>query len=292
MTRIKVMGLALVAVFAIAALSASAASAAGPIWYTCGKASPKNSGHYAGKECKTSEFKSEGGGAYALVPGVGKGKAAKTKGGKAVLHSVNPEAKVDIPVECASFKGGFSIAPPNIVAKSVSVFSKCKALGAPCSNGKKETITTKSLAGNLGWINKAGDIVGTDLVNEAEPGKYVAEFTCEALGEIRTGGSVIGQNTGNVAVVNGASNLVFAPGTYIGEQHAGCVEEKCSINWTPIVNIPKFEGGPVDLLLTEVKGGITGHPTEFYPPGGIPSGQEGVAENKGEKVGIYEEGSV
>ena len=290
MIRIKVVGLALVAVFAIAALSASAASAAGPIWYTCGKAAVKGTGHHTEKNC--SDAAKETGGNYNLVAGIGKGKAAKDKGGAAVLHSVNPEAKVDIPVECASFKGGFSIAPPNKMLKAKTTFSKCKALGAPCENVKKETIATKTLAGSLGWINKAGKVVGSDLVNEETPGSYLAEFKCEALGEIRTHGSAIAQVVGNVGVINGASKTVFAPGPYIGEQHAGCVEEKCSINWTPIVNVPKFEGGPLDILLTEVKGGITGHPTEFYPPGGIPSGQEGTSENKGEKVGIYEEGSL
>jgi len=289
-------GLALVAVFAIAALSASAASAAGPIWYTCGKAAVKGTGHHTEKNC--SDAAKETGGNYNLVAGIGKGKAAKDKGGAAVLHSVNPEAKVDIPVECASFKGGFSIAPPNKMLKAKTTFSKCKALGAPCENVKKETIETKTLAGSLGWINKAGKVVGADLVNEETPGSYLAEFKCEALGEIRTGGSVIGQVTGNIEVINGASKTVFAPGPYLGEQHAECepeqpeTKEHCKDNWTPIVNVPKLEGGPLDILKTEVKGGITGHPTEFYPPGGIPSGQEGTSENKGEKVGIYEEGSL
>ena len=64
------------------------------------------------------------------------------------------------------------------------------------------------------------------------------------------------------------------------------------MKWTPIVNIPKLEGGPLDILKTEVKGAITGHPEEFYPAGGIPSGQEGVVNGKGEKIGIYEEGTI
>ena len=298
MTRIKVMGLALIAVFAIAALGSAAASAAGPVYFTCGKAAKNEkkeyTGHYATKECKTSEF-TETGGKYKLVPGIGKGKITKTKGGKAVLHSINPEAKVDIPVECTSFKGSSTPVAPNLVTKAVTTFSHCKALSAPCQNVKKETIETKSLAGQIGWINKEGGVVGTDLAQEAEPGKPVAEFTCEALGEIRTSGSVIGQNKGDVAVTTNAATLNFEPGPFIGEQEASCPteaepEHKCK--WTPIVNIPKLEGGPVDILMTEVKGAITGHPTEFYPPGGIPSGQEGIANNKGEKVGIYEEGSV
>jgi hypothetical protein len=285
------MGLALVAVFAIAAIGSAAASAAGPIYFTCGKAAKDPItkaylGHYAGKECKTSE-KTETGGKYTLVPGIGKGKAAKTKGGIAILHSVNPEAKADIPVECQKFKGSFEVVAPNGVKNAKTTFSKCKALGAPCENIKKETIETKVLAGSLGWINKAEGTVGTDLVSEASPGGPVAEFTCAALGEIRTTGSVIGQNTADVGVTTGTADLVFAPGPYLGE-----LEAEGGLKWTPIVNVPKLEGGPVDILKTEVKGAITGHPTEFYPPGGIPSGQEGLVEGKGEKIGIYEEGSV
>ncbi len=291
MTRIKVLGLALVAVFAITAISASVASA-GPIWYSCGKA-PKNeakeyTGHYASKTCKKSEF-TEKGGKYMLVAGVGKGKIGKSKGGAAVLHSINPEAKVDIPVECAKFKGTFEVAPPNIIHNAVTTFSKCKALEAPCENVKKETIATEKLAGTIGWVEGTGKTVaGTDLASEAEPGAgSVAAFTCAALGEIRTKGSVIGVNAGNTNVVEKSSTLTFTPGPYIGEQEA----EEGKLKWTPIVNIPKLEGGPVDLLLTEVKGAITGHPTEFYPPGGIPSGQEGTVEQKGEALGIEEAGS-
>jgi hypothetical protein len=284
MTRIKTLGLALVAVFAFAAIAVSSASAQ-PEYFVCAKAAVKGTGHHAEKNCSDA-FKGTGGG-YNLVPGIGKGKVTKTKGGAATLHSVNPEAKVDIPVSCASLKGGGKDVAPNLVVGVTTTFSKCKALGAPCQNGKKETITTEVLAGQLGWLNKAGKAVGTDLVQEKTPGAQIAAFTCEALGEIRTAGSVIGQNTGNVGAISKTSTLTFAPGTYLGPLEA----EEGKLKWTPIVNVPKFEGGPLDILKTEVKGAITGHPTEFYPPGGVPSGLEGSAENKGEALGIYETGT-
>ena len=292
MTRIKILGLALVAVFAMSALAAASASAE-PNWLECKKE--------AGGKFEKGCGKEGGKGGYVIAVGVGKGKGFKSKGGKAVLHSVNPEANVDIPVECESAKGGGLAVAPNLVLKVKATFSKCKALGAECHNIKKETIETKTLAGSLGWINKAGKVAGTDLVLESSPGGIIAEFTCNSLGEIRTQGSVIGQNTEDVGVFSKTSKLVFAPGPYIGPQEAACpsAKEKEEIEkgektlaeakkckWTPIVNVPKFEGGPVDLLLTEVKGAITGHPGEFYPPGGIPSGQEGVAENKGENLEI------
>lgn len=289
MTRIKVLGLALVAVFAISALSVASASAAGPVFIECAKAAKEGKtylGHHNSKTCNDAFIGT--GGKYELKTGIAKGKAFKSSGGKAVLHSVNPEAKLDIPVECLSFKGTGKDVAPNIVVGVTTTFSKCKALGSPCSNGKKETIVTKTLAGNLGWINKGAKVVGTDLVNEASPGSFVAEFTCEALGEIRTGGSVIGQNGGNVGEINKVSTLTFTPGPYLGELEA----EEGKLHWTPIVNIPKLEGGPLDILKTEVKGAITKHPTEFYPEGGVPSGQEGTSTQKGEAIMIAEEGTV
>jgi len=273
MTRIKVLGLALVAVFAMSALAVSSASAASPSWLEC----KKEAGGKYEKGCGA-----EGGkGGYSIVVGVGKGKEFKSSGATAVLHSVNPEAGVDIPVTCTSFKGKGLAVAPNLVAKVNTTFKGCKALGAPCSNGKKETISTKQLAGSLGWINKAANVSGTDLADEATPGSYLAEFTCEALGEIRTGGSVIGVNGGQSGKFSKTSTLTFAPGKYLGS-----VEWAPGKFYEPIVNIPEFEGGSPDILKTEVKGAITGHPTEFYPPGGIPSGQEGVSNQKGENLEI------
>jgi len=147
----RILGLALVAMFAFAAFSAVSASA-NPQWWEC----KKNKGVGLLEKGCTKEG---GKGGYELVPGVGKGKAFKGKGGLAILHNVIP-GKGDIKVECASFKDGGKVA--NVGGKGTefgvtSTFSKCKSLGAPCSSGaKKETISTETLAGNLGWLNKAG----------------------------------------------------------------------------------------------------------------------------------------
>jgi hypothetical protein len=288
MKRIKILGLAVFAMFAITALGAVSAQAVGtnPVYFVCAKASPKGTGHHAVKGC--GDAAKETGGSYNLVEGTGKKAGIKSKGGVAILHSVDPEAKADIPVECQKFKGSAETEAPNKVKNVKTTFSKCKALSAPCENVKKETIETKTLSGTLGWMSKEKGEVGTDLVSQAEPGGPLAEFKCEALGEIRTKGSVIGLNAGNVKVINKASTLNFVVGKFIGK----VVWNEKGEEYEPIVNPPKFEGGPVDILKTEVKGAITGHPTEFYPPGGLPSGQEGVSEQKGEAVGIYEEGTI
>ena len=52
MKRMRILGLALVAVFALAAITAGAASAK-PTWKACVKAEPKNTGNYSDKTCTT-----------------------------------------------------------------------------------------------------------------------------------------------------------------------------------------------------------------------------------------------
>jgi len=292
MQRTTALGLALLAVLALAATGAAGASAAQPIWYSCGKA-PKNeakeyTGHYAGKECKKAEYVPTGG-KYQLVAGVGKGKKFKITGGPITLHTIQPATKTDIPLICASFKGEGYDGAPNLVTKVKLVASKCNLLDAPCQNGaKQETIETKVLAGSLGWISEPGKTVGTDLLSEAEPGGPVLEAACAAIGEIRVIGSVIGENQGDVEAIAKEAKIGYTPGHYLGE----VVYNEKGDKYSPLVNIPEFEGGSHDILKTEVKGTITGHPTEFYPPAGVPSGLEGTANNKGEALGIYAEGSA
>jgi len=139
MKRMRILGLALVAVFALAAMTAAGASASKPVWKVCVK-SAKNAGEFSDKNCSVS---AGGTGKYNLVAGIGKGKGFKGKGAEAILHNVVP-GKGDIQVKCASFKDAGSIVAPSGVVKVTSTFSKCKSLGAPCKTegGKKETITT------------------------------------------------------------------------------------------------------------------------------------------------------
>ena len=290
MTRIKVLGLALVAVFAMAAISAAGASAGtAPAFFECAKAAKEGKtylGHHNSKTCNDAYISS--GGKYELKIGVGKGKAFKSSGKTATLHTVNPEGEIDVPVTCASFKGsGQDIAPATVINVKTT-FSKCKALSAPCENVKKETIETTTLAGSLGWLSKAGKVVGTVLTNQSTPGGLTAEFTCSAIGKIKSSGAVIGINGGNVGTINKASTLKFEIGKYLGK-----VEYAPGKTYEPLVNVPVFEGEKSPkILLTEIKGAITGHPEEFYPPGGLPSGQEGLSEQKGEALEIAEEGTV
>jgi hypothetical protein len=278
MKRMRIMGLCLVAIFAMGAVAAVSASAAEPSWYECGKAAKVGkfyTGHYTDKECKTVSESNTG--KYELVPGVGKNKKFKGTAGKSVLHNVIP-GKGDIKVECASSKDEGLAVMPNLEAQVKATFSKCKSLGAPCATAgaKKEEIKTNSLAGELGYISKPGTVVGADLANEAEPGKGItAEFECTGVAKVRVIGSVIGVQGGDVNVINKVSTTTYAVGPYLGELAPG---------YTPQVNIPMFEGGPLDFLGTELNAEETGF--TWQPPGGLPSGQESLATNKGEALEV------
>ena len=270
----RILGLALVAAFALAAFTASTASAK-PEWKFCQKAAVKGTGEFTDKTCSVS---AEGKGGYNLVAGIGKGKGFKGKGGTAILHNVIP-GKGDIKVECASFKDSGSVAAPSGVFGVSSEFKKCKSLGAPCKTegGKKETITTNKLAGSLGYLNKAHTAAGESLTSEAEPGTgYLATFECEGLAKVRVHGAVIGALT-PFGSISKESSSIFSVGPYLGELAPG---------YTPLVNVPAFEEGeePVGVLMTELNGPETGN--TWQPEGGLPSGQEGTAVNKGESLEV------
>src|SRR5437868_10712397 len=79
MRRIRILGLAVFAVFAFGAVTAMSASAVEPGWFECAK--NKESGKLE-KGCA----KEGGKGGYEIKSGVGKNKPFKGKGGPAVLH--------------------------------------------------------------------------------------------------------------------------------------------------------------------------------------------------------------
>ena len=128
--------------------------------------------------------------------------------------------KGDIKVVCKSFKDEGKVAAPNIEFGVKSTFSKCSSLGAPCKTegGKKETITTETLAGTLGYLNKGSKIVGADLASESAPGSgYVAQFECEGVAKVRVHGSVIGVVTGDINTFSKESTTTFSVGPYLAK---------------------------------------------------------------------------
>jgi hypothetical protein len=285
MKRMTTLVLALAAVFALAAVMAAGASAEKPTWKFCAKTAKNGEGKYTGKfldkRCSTAASEAEIAegkhNKYELVAGIGKGKGFKGKGGHATLHNVIP-GKGDITVECESFKDSGAVAVPSTVLNVSAEFKKCKSLGFPCKTegGKKETITTKTLAGELGWLDKGHTAAGESLTSQAEPGGINAEFECEGIAKVRVHGAVIGA-VSPAHMVSKESTSTYSVGPFLGELAPG---------YTPLVNPPAFEEGaePVGVLLTELNGKETGN--TWQPEGGLPSGQEATATNKGEYLEI------
>jgi len=262
--KMRRVGIVALALAALIVLGGAASASANPHWYECAKIE----GGKLEKGCAT-EAAPGGKGGYELKEGLGKNKPFKGKGGKAILHVVIPE-KGDIKVECESFKDSGQLAMPDKEFNVIAEFKKCKSLGFPCKSegGKKETITTEKLAGNLGWINKEAKIAGASLFDEANPGPgFLAAFECEGEAKVRVHGGVIGQ-VEPVGVVSKTATVTYSVGEYLGNGS--------------LTNPPAFEEEEVGVLLTELNGKETGN--TWAPAGGIPSGQETSAVNKGEKL--------
>ena len=265
MKRMRILGLAILAVFALGAIVASAASAVEPGWYECAK--NKEAGKLE-KGCA----KEGGKGGYEIKPGIGKGKPFKGKGGAATLHTAIP-GKGDIPVECEKFKDSGQPVLPNLQVNVVAIFSKCKFAGLPCQSGTKSgEIVTKKLAGELGYVSKSPLKVGASLYAETEPGTGLeAEFTCTGAAKIRVHGGVIGTQGGDVNTFSKVSTTTYK-----------VIEAELIPGFKSVINEDtKFEGGPFTVLLTEFEQG-----KGWEPEGGLPSGQEASAENKGEAIEV------
>ena len=279
MKRMSTLVLALAATFALAAVMAAGASAVKPTWKVCVKTAKneekKYTAEYTDKLCSIKSETKEG--KYELVAGIGKGKPFKGKGGLATLHNVIP-GKGDITVQCQQFKDSGEVLAPSGVVNVHAEFKKCKSLGFPCKTegGKKETITTDpgGLAGELGWLDKGHTAAGESLTDQAEPGSgYQAQFECEGVAKVRVHGAVIG-SVSPAHAISKESTSTFT----VAEYGIGQPESKS--------NPPAFEEGaePVGVLLTELNGEETGN--TWQPAGGLVSGQEATAVNKGEKLEI------
>jgi hypothetical protein len=292
MKHMRILGVAMVAVFALAAFAASGASAT-PGWYECAKLAKvegKYTGKYMDKLCSvnaTAEQIAEGKkNKYELQPGLGKNKPFKAKGTEAVLHVVIPPTGegpfgggAELNVKCTSAKGGGTQGLPNLVSKVTIEFKGCTVLAAPCQSGsKKGVITTNALSGEEVAI-EGGSGIGTLLKAEAGPTAALASFVCTEVGTSVVHGSVISEHTGDVGVISKEAADNYTVGPELGE-----VEFAPGKKYTPIVNNPTHVAGGVSgehFLITEVT--EAGHEK---PAGNLPSGQQGVANEKGEPLMI------
>ncbi len=287
MGRARILGLALAAVFALAGVVAAGASAA-PEWKGCVKTEPKNTGKYADKLCTVESPTGEG--KYELAPSLGKDKGFKLKGGATILHMELPACGLEcgpsgteIEFKCTAVKGRGKLGLPNLIKEAVLEFKGCKVLAAPCESGiKKGVIVTNSLAGEMVDI-EGGSGVGSLFEAEAGPSAPLATFTCPEVATQVLFGSVIAERTGDVGMISREAQDHFVVGPGLGEIE-GESPRSGRVNYKPVVNLP-----------THVTGGFTGeHFLSFEvtesghtePAGTLPSGLEGVTEEKGEALMI------
>jgi len=189
MTRIRTIGLCLVAMFAISAVASSAALA-GPERGTC-KAAKKGAGEYLDSLCQTPGLKGGAKKEFVWVP-VSKAAAFTSTTGEATLKSFTP-AKAELPaVTCKKSKGKGKILT-STTTESVVTFEECSSAGEKCTGGAKAKagqIITFTLHGTLGTIS-GGSGVGEEIAG-AGPGGLSSEFLC-GTNAIKTEGAVIGE---------------------------------------------------------------------------------------------------
>ncbi len=250
MTRMRIAGLSLVAVFAVTGMAAAGASAALPEFYECKKVTPKFSGVW-NKGClvegkHNNELKEN---EYEKVPGIGKAatKLFKGKGGAATLHT----PAIGGEVKCKAFKDEGKLISQKVEAGVISTFTGCTSLGKKCTTTGQTagTIKTNKLTGAIGYINAAEHRVGVDL--SPEVGTELAAFSCEGL-SITVFGSVVGELT-PLFSMSKTSVTTF------------------TVNGSGFQTYKALEGQPEDVLESLVNGG-----------GPFESGQQATATNKGE----------
>jgi hypothetical protein len=206
MTRIRIVGLCLIAMFAISAVAASGASAFTPERGTC-KAAKKGAGEYLNSLCTEPGAKGGAKKEFVWVPQA-KATAFTSTTGEATLKSFTPEGAELPAVTCTKSKGKGK-ALTSTTSESVVTFEGCSSAGEKCTGGAKAKagdIITFTLDGKLGTIS-GGSGVG-EAVGGAGPGGLSAEFKCGA-NEIKTKGAVIGEVTPVDAKAAATATLKF-----------------------------------------------------------------------------------
>ncbi|HEX4467240.1 MAG TPA: hypothetical protein VH025_08625 [Solirubrobacteraceae bacterium] len=223
--RVAIISAAVLA--ATLASTAASSSAAEPAFYECAKVAA-GTGKFADKKCskpgagKTAK--------YELKEGIGKGKPFKGKGGKATLKTPTAGGEVI----CGSNTDTGRLVNSTHAGGVVVTFAGCTSIGKKCatSGAKAGTIVTKPLQGELGYVQKSTKKVGVAL--KAETGSVEAEFSCEGLAIVVTGGVI-----GEISPVNTftkTANLAF------------------TVTGSGFQSVTKLEGGATTVLEAEING--------------------------------------
>jgi hypothetical protein len=262
----------LAGVLVLGALTAAGASASGPVWAYCGKTVPKNTGLYTDKSCSIESPGLEG--KYELLNGIGKGKGFKGKAeGGLRLDGVVPPGELPLQCEKASISGHY-VAPNKVAGVHISV-SKCEynvSEDVTCS------MTTTSLAGELGWINQAKGEAGIKLTSEAEPeAGLIGEVQgCVKGAKQRWRGTAIGR-WGPLNQITKESTFAFTAFPFPDEANHRFDEKS---------NPPAFEGEEgVHILRTEVNDPENGF--EWSTEGGNAGALDGSLHIKGEALMVH-----
>jgi hypothetical protein len=242
MTRIKTLGLCLVAVFALSAMAASAASA-GEVG-ECVKAAKVGktyTGKYTDKNCQilaTELQKTEGKkNKYEWSPGV---TPANSK-----FEAKSKTAKLEGPAGTITCKASVTKGEwtSNKTDSEVATFTSCEFNGAvkgECHSAGQAagTIVTNKLTTNLldaGEHGLSGGTVGAgevwDQFVSAEPSGIQAEYLCAGIVEIRTKGSLSG---------------VFTPASLNKVSPKATIEFNGSIGEEDLFNEASVAGGPFE----------------------------------------------
>lgn len=225
MKRMRIVGMALVALFAMTAAMTASASAS-PIFKTCIKAVEKEGTKYKDGEYSNSTCgKAEVGGKFKLGPFSDAKKITLTiKGGKGQNFGWVPLNAKDEPsfpgtkesaTECTTEKGKgeFTENGANFkveYAKCKNGKKECKTEPTPPLKGKPGVIIDNELTGKL--VDLPGGKIGLDLTNKAEPETGVlAAYNCEGL-QIDAEGSVIGEVQGGQTETDGKLKFNFQAG--------------------------------------------------------------------------------
>jgi hypothetical protein len=256
MTRIRIVGLCLVAAFAIMAVASAGASAAAPEYLVCAKtaknAEKKYTGEYTDKLCSSKSATHEG--KYELESWEHAKKLGfKTKSGTGTLDVYIPGTGVVGTTTCAKSKDVGTITGAK-TATDVVLFEKCESSGKQCTGDQPGTkpgdIETYTLDETL-FASAESKTGVAEEVKGGGPGGESAAFDCEGE-EISTTGAVSGEVTGDVGVVSKVSHVVFE---------------------TTLEGAPKIASS--EPLLTTIVG-----------VGTLPSGETVDTESKGEAIEI------
>jgi hypothetical protein len=292
MKRMKIVGLALVALFAMSAVLAAGSASAAPVFKTCVKATEKTpaktytDGEYSDKNCG----KAAPGGKYKLGPfSARKSTKITIKGGHGANRSLNPETgKYTAATECSSEKGTGELTETGATFKVE--YKGCKNETKNCQTegpgAKKGVVIDQQLKGTL--VDLPEGKVGLSIENAKTPEGELAGYNCEGL-EVEAVGGVIGEVTGGRTEASKTLHFIFQPNS-IGKE-TGTLQQWLypSASFTEVGGLEEasaflsqlFKGEPIThakptMLFSVIDGGV------FT----LPSIQGSTSETKEENLKI------